>query len=483
MATVEEIEARLSEIRARIQEIDSDFAGQALPDEQKAEWETLEAEREDQEALRDEFMTRRERVAELAENPKAREPGFQVPKPRTKGQDIYDLSTIRSSVNGPEEATRELRDRAKTSVEQSSFMGNQEDAQGHVERLLEHDGEDARLSMHLLSCGGPTYKRAFGKYLADASRTAEEQRVLDIAQRTALTAQGAGGAGGGFAVPYTLDPSVLPTDNWSVNPYRAISRVIPITTTTWRGVSSAGVVSSYAGEAADATDNAPTLAQPEITPARAQCFVPYSREIGEDWGSLVSEVSRMIADSKDDLEADKFTFGTSTSSSPEGILVGGTAFISTATAATLAAADLYSLETALPPRFRKRAQFIANRATYNRVRAIDTAGGAQLWTENLQRGLENNVPTPGNTGYNLLGYGANEVSTYPQGTATTTKLVTFGDFSYYAIVERVGMSVEVIPHLFGTADNKPTGQRGLYAYWRNSAEVLASNAFRNLRAL
>jgi predicted phage gp36 major capsid-like protein len=47
------------------------------------------------------------------------------------------------------------------------------------------------------------------------------------------------------------------------------------------------------------------------------------------------------------------------------------------------------------------------------------------------------------------------------------------------IVDRVGLSVEVIPHLVGT-NHRPTGQRGLYAYWRNGSKVVDANAFRAL---
>jgi predicted phage gp36 major capsid-like protein len=40
------------------------------------------------------------------------------------------------------------------------------------------------------------------------------------------------------------------------------------------------------------------------------------------------------------------------------------------------------------------------------------------------------------------------------------------------------MTVELIPHLFGAAQgNLPTGQRGLYAYWRNTSKVLSASAF------
>ena len=49
------------------------------------------------------------------------------------------------------------------------------------------------------------------------------------------------------------------------------------------------------------------------------------------------------------------------------------------------------------------------------------------------------------------------------------------------IVDRVDLQVELVPHLFGTACNYTTGQRGLYAYWRVRAGVLTWEAFRTLK--
>ncbi len=48
------------------------------------------------------------------------------------------------------------------------------------------------------------------------------------------------------------------------------------------------------------------------------------------------------------------------------------------------------------------------------------------------------------------------------------------------MVDRVGMSVELIPHLLHTANNRPKGERGLWAWMRNGAEVVDPDAFRML---
>lgn len=484
METLDELRSRLTEITSRLKEIDSEAGGKSLDDAQRQEWNSLNEEFEDKTKLASELESRQARVKQLAGEPEAREAGFNVAPERTRGKDIYDLSTIRSSVASPEAAVAEMRDRAKEAIERGDYRAeiiSDDDAKKNTERLLERvDGEDGRLARRILATGSPTYKRAFGKSLTQQPLTSEESKALAWGSERALSTSD---SGGGYAIPFTLDPSVILTSDHSVNPFRAVSRVVQVTGDNWNGVTSAGVSASYAAEAAQAGDNAPTLAQPSIAVEKAHCFVPYSIEVGQDWAGLQSEITGMIQEAKDDLEATKFAFGAgSGSDEPEGVLVGGTVTYTTAASATLAAADIYGVESALPPRHRPRATWVANRSQYNRIRQFDTGGGAQLWTDNLRVGLDNQVPTPGNVGPRLLGYPAHELSTMGTTTSANATIAIFGNFSRYVIVDRVGMSVELIPHLFHTDNNRPSGQRGIYAFWRNSAEVVDANAFRKIIA-
>ena len=82
-----------------------------------------------------------------------------------------------------------------------------------------------------------------------------------------------------------------------------------------------------------------------------------------------------------------------------------------------------------------------------------------------------------NVGATLLGKPAYESSVMTSALTAGSKILIFGDFRYFLIVDRIGMNLDLIPHLFG-ASNRPTGQRGLYAFWRNSCKVLDINAFR-----
>jgi HK97 family phage major capsid protein len=219
------------------------------------------------------------------------------------------------------------------------------------------------------------------------------------------------------------------------------------------------------------------MAAPTATVNKAHAFVPFSIEVQEDWGALESEMGRLFQDAKDDLEGVQFVTGVGTTVFPQGFVVGTTATVAAVSGLTVTAANLYALEAALPPRFRPNESFVANRGIYNVIRGIDTAGGAALWLY-VSQGLVTQAPTPGNTGATLLGRGAWEASGMQATVVNATKIMIVGDLSYFLILDRIGMQVELIPFLFGAAQgNLPTGQRGLYAYWRNTSKVLSAAAF------
>jgi HK97 family phage major capsid protein len=59
-----------------------------------------------------------------------------------------------------------------------------------------------------------------------------------------------------------------------------------------------------------------------------------------------------------------------------------------------------------------------------------------------------------------------------------------GDWSGYNVVDRLGVTAELIPHLFTASQGLlPSGQRGLYMYGRTGAGVTKPNAFRYLEVL
>ena len=480
MRTKEEILGEIEEDKSRIRELDSSYQGQYI-DPASAdgkEWDERNARVAENERTVAQIEKREARIAELSSDAKNREEGvsFHTSTPSAvKGEDIYDLSTVRASVSNPHQQGAELRDRAKRAIEQSRPRHpeiDQDTARGNVLQLVEErDTDEGRFARYLLATGNPTYKRAFGKYLqsGDTTRmTSGEQSAWQVGLQ-AERALSLTGSAGGFAVPFELDPTILNTSNGVVNPIRQISRVEQITVDEWRGISTAGITASYAAEATETTDNAPTLTQPTVSTEKAQAFVPFSIEVGQDWNGLQAQMAVLLADAKDTLEAGKFITGTGTNE-PFGVAVGATNTVNAAAGQTFTLANLYSLIAALPPRYRARGAFLGDLQILNRIRQFDTVGSsASIWIDGLQ----------GDTPARLLGKPVYEASEMPDSPATGSKFLIFGDFSRYLIVDRVGLTIEVIPHLMG-ANRRPTGERGIYAYWRNGAKVLDANAFRAL---
>lgn len=62
----------------------------------------------------------------------------------------------------------------------------------------------------------------------------------------------------------------------------------------------------------------------------------------------------------------------------------------------------------------------------------------------------------------------------------TNHLLLIGDWNNYLIADRVGMSIEFVPHVFNTNANLPMAVRGWFAYWRTGADSLVDGAFRML---
>lgn len=469
--SLEDREARIAEIDQRLAELDEEYADEAMPDHVRDEWNTINAERDEHAATVAELRARRERLGQLAGNQRSREGGVPAApafvRQRTDSE-IYDITAARFASGSDEEYRDRLHDNARRVIERSTFPGQKREAcQERAAELLDTvDDQRGTLARRIITTGNPVYERAFGKAVlarSVAGLSVDEQRAMSLSTD----------AEGGYAVPYQLDPTVILTDGGSTNPLRRISRVERIVGKEWQGITSEGVVATRTPEVAEATDADPDFDQPVVRPSAVHVFVPFSMDLDQDWARLRSELSRMFAKAKDNEEADSFVNGAGTLISggghrPQGIAAGLPAGSEVDDGGAFTSQTLYDMEAGddgLPPDFRMRARWLANKSIYNLVRQFDTQGGADLW-ERLGAGMPSE----------LIGYPAEEASRMP--TTPAGRYLILGDFSEFLIVDRIGMSVELIPHVFGAANRFPTGQRGIYARWRNSTKILVPNAFR-----
>jgi HK97 family phage major capsid protein len=286
------------------------------------------------------------------------------------------------------------------------------------------------------------------------------------------------GPQGGYGLPISIDPSILLQSNGAINPIREMARVRNVGAYQLRLVTTdtTAVTAAYAAEGTEVGDNSPTLIQPILTPHRWQAFIPYSIELSMDYPNLLEELLQLMADARDVLEAQMFLTGDPTQFQPAGILNIGAAGaltttqrVQTATAATLATSDIYTLRTSVPARWLLESQWLCSPAEldilYRLVPRASTTDPT-LVDDDRER---------------MLGDQLRQWSTMASGAVTATRILIFGDLqATYTIADRSGLVAEVIPHLFGATARRPTGQRGLYVYGRTDAACVLPNAARYL---
>jgi HK97 family phage major capsid protein len=461
MYDINDINARLGEIDAELETL----AGLADPTEDDASRsEALVTEADELRQARQEAIERRQRIEGAYE--RARKEGREVKGASfhiQKKVDAYD-GDMRMMDAG------ELRDASRSILDRPEARHLSTDQQERASRLIGQ--HDTRLAKLTISTSRPEYRSAFAKYVSgnETMLTNEERRAVAEA-RAAATAD----ASGGYAVPVLLDPSVIYTGDGNANPIRQVSRIVTGMDDTWRGVSSAGITASWDSEGVQVSDDTPTLAQPTVSAHKAQAFVPFSVEIEGDWQGMAAEMTALFQEAKDNLETTAFATGSGTEQ-PVGILTALFAGSSTAgvlptTDGSFGYVDVLKVFGDLPPRYRSNAVFMSSIDVMNEVRGFDTTGGLSQQTVDLTAPYS----------FNLLGRPYVENSAFPDfsGTTGAANILVVGDFRNYVVFDRIGSRVEFVPHIFG-ANQRPSGQRGLWFWWRTGADSVNDNGFRLL---
>jgi HK97 family phage major capsid protein len=330
-------------------------------------------------------------------------------------------------------------------------------------RVIVTENDDYREAWHKLVTN-PNAHLTLSEDERAAVRAWEEYRAMSEGTTTA----------GGFGIPVFIDPSIILTAQGSDNPFLSIARQVDVNTNAWKGVSSAGVSWSFDAEAAAVSDDSPTLAQPKVDVFMARGFIPYSIEVGEDYPGFASEMSTLLSSGYDELLVDKFTRG-SGSGEPQGIVTAldadTTVEVLLGTAGTLAAADIYNVWAKLPQRFRRRASWLGAVEINNKIRQLGTANNFHATTVQLSA---ESAEILMNKQWYETPYMTDLTST------AHTNVAVVGDFSNYVVARRGGMSVELVPQLFDVTNNRPTGQRGWFAYARIGGGSANNQGFRLL---
>jgi HK97 family phage major capsid protein/HK97 family phage prohead protease len=481
--TREDKAARVTELKESLESLAAEATG-VLTVEQQARWD---ADNEELDALNADIAAWDKRTDRLAalKNGEGEKGEDRAPAQinRKSVQDIYSLEKRAGSFEAHNQA---LRDDAMRILEVTSFPHpgtDVEKTRDKIASLLDFgDSENKALARRMHVTGSPLYRRAFEKIVKGRGTsllTPEEQRGTALAVGVDAT--------GGFAVPFAFDPTVIAigVHTGAVNPYRRACRVVQIVgTDTWNALTSTAVVATRTTEAAAATEQGPTFAQPQFIVKRVQGQITTSYEMLQDRTDLAAEMAVLIQEAKDNEEEASWATGDGSGTASIGVgPAQGTsgAFTGVDTAgASLAAADLDALEAALPVRHRFNAQWFMNRANIRRIQSLETTGGKLFGGSQYPSVGNPALDGAGNTGLRLLGYPVNESPSLPSGTAANTVIATLANVSQYVIVDRVGMSIQFIPFLFNDSA-LATGQAAIYFMYRNHAKPINVDGGRTLQ--
>ncbi len=463
---------KLEELRA---------AATALRDEVKAlsEKEDLTADEEtrfeaaisEYETVKVDFDKAEARAKQVAEIRRAElspgVPDFQVKK---------DLDP--SSVDIRTATRAELRDAALKIAEKDGKNVLAPFQEAGLEKLLRSASGDCDgrvIARRMLTTENDAYRSAFVKAMThDApAYTREEERAVSEYR----AANEGTGSAGGFGIPVLIDPTIILSSGALDAPILSLATIKQITTDAWKGVAAPGASWTFVPEAGVVTDGTPTLAQPDIPVYKASGFIPYSIEVGQDYPGFADEMARVLAQGYTDILAVKSMTG-SGSAEPTGVFTSLTnqttnpAHVTVTTAGTLGAIDVRHAWNGVPERFRPRATWIMNVDVESVIRAFGNGLALSDFTVNLSADGTDR----------LMGKPLVCTDYAPQFTGTTgaANYLVVGDLSQYYIIQRAGMTVELVQHLFDTTTGRPTGQRGWYAYSRLGADVVNQNALRLL---
>ena len=483
--TLAQILERQAAIRSRLAEIeatpepaaDADEAVRAafsaLPTETDAlltEWDTLEADRGPLAAR----AAKLDAVRSASHVPANVERAFHAPQimKRTVDTAFDDPQAVRSGrISGAD-----LLSRAQAAVADGDAPGVDDVARNAAIKLLDGRRKDTVLQKMAILTGSPAYRSAFETILEHpgdfhARFTPEESEAYRAGADLHRAALSETNANGGYAIPFLLDPTVVLTNAGAASPFREAATIKQGTSNAWHGINSAGVTAEWKSEGAAAADASPTIAQPVINAYLADAFVFGSYEVFGDT-NLAGELPMLIADAKNRLEAAGFVTG-SGSAQPYGVITRTTAITASRVSATTggtfgtaSAVDVFNTEAAVPARFRPKASFVANWATYTIIRQQSPlAAGSNFWVT-----MSDGMPDK------LLSHRAYEATAMASTITTGSNILLCGDLSQYYIYDRIGMNLEYIPNMFDTSTGRPTGQRGWMAWWRVGGDVISTGA-------
>ena len=209
----------------------------------------------------------------------------------------------------------------------------------------------------------------------------------------------------------------------------------------------------------------PSFGQLSFTPYKYTKLTKVTEELAAD--SLFDIWSQVLAPDFANAfvlaENGAFTTGTG-SSQPQGVSVGATTGKTAASATAITADEVIDLYHSLSYLYRSNAVWMMNDSTIAAIRKLKDGDSQYLWQPGLSAGQPDTI----------LGRPVITNNSMPTAAADAATIV-IGDFSYYWIADRAGVSVSVNPYLY-----MANGYIGYFANKRFDGKIAQAAAFRKL---
>ncbi len=307
--------------------------------------------------------------------------------------------------------------------------------------------------------GMPLHRKALGFYLRRELPPTADQRAVALKRdalfawmrdgKAALTPEQSKAMSslldstGGYLVDPQFESGVL-LEEADMQFMRQICDVGTMTAASLTLRKLSGHITAYwEGETDSATQSTPTFAVVTFNPHKIRALVRVPTELFEDSGENIETIIREDAVLQfSEKENTAFLVGDGVAK-PLGIFVDANLTdTDTASAGTFVANDVLDAVYALKKQYRMDAQWIMNRLIIKATRKFVDGNGQYMW----QRGLAAGEPDT------LAGYPVNENEETASTVSAGNKIAVFGNFRYYRIRDRVGISIQRLVEKYADTD-------------------------------
>jgi HK97 family phage major capsid protein len=323
---------------------------------------------------------------------------------------------------------------------------------GQVEQAVE--GRAAAALGH----NSPEYRAAFNRWVRGDNSAVAELRAHTIATDTA----------GGYLVPDVWYNKVI-TKLQEFSYMRGLATVIQTSKGELnipRETSTGTAQWTTEGGAFNETED--VFGNVTLTPYKMTRIVRASEELLQDEAfDFENYLAMTFGRAFGILEETAFVNG-SGSAQPTGVIRSSTTGSTAAATNAITFDELYDLYFSVKPAYRSNAVWLMNDATRKELMKIKTGVASDkryLYQSDLASAAE---PT-------LFGRPVISASDMPT-LATGTNVVAFGDFSYYYIADKPGISVQRLNELYAA-----NGNVGFRAFRRTDGELILAEAVKHLR--